>query len=119
MSVEILKNYLITNPDEIVKILELTDFHTISFSEEKREIRCAYYEGGNPTSVCINCDTLQSYVFSKGVGGDLFYLISLHNNWNLNKRLCQTFVKHFAPKTKLSGFSVILQIGHKISSLPL
>ena len=87
MSVEILKNYLITNPDEIVKILELTDFHNISFSEEKREIRCAYYEGGNPTSVCINCDTLQSYVFSKGVGGDLFYLISLHNNWNLNKTI--------------------------------
>ena len=38
MSVEILKNYLITNPDEIVKILELTDFHNISFSEEKGKL---------------------------------------------------------------------------------
>lgn len=87
MSVEILKNYLSKNPDEIIRILELTDFHSISFFEGKNEIRCAYYEGGNPTSVSINCDTLQSYVFSKGVGGDLFYLISVHNNWNINKTI--------------------------------
>lgn len=87
MSVEILKNYLSENPDEIIKILELTDFHSISFFEGKNEIRCAYYEGGNPTSVSINCETLQCYVFSRGVGGDLFYLIGLHNNWSLNQTI--------------------------------
>lgn len=87
MSVEILKNYLIANPEEIVRILELTDFYTISFFEDKKEIRCAYYEGANPTSVCINCNNLQSYVFSKDIGGDLFHLISIHNNWSWNKTI--------------------------------
>lgn len=87
MSVENLKNYLIENPEEIIKVLELTDFHSISFFDNKREIRCAYYDGGNPTSVSINCETLQSYVFSKGVGGDLFYIISIHNDWNIHKTI--------------------------------
>ena len=87
MSVENLKNYLIENPEEIIKVLELTDFHSISFFDNKREIRCAYYDGGNPTSVSINCETLQSYVFSKGIGGDLFYIISIHNDWNIHKTI--------------------------------
>lgn len=87
MSVEVLKEYLIQNPNDIIKILELTDFHSISFFDTKKEIRCAYYEGGNPTSVSINCETLQCYVFSKEIGGDLFYLIGVHNNWGLNKTL--------------------------------
>ena len=87
MSVENLKDYLIENPEEIIKVLELTDFHSISFFNNKREIRCAYYDGGNPTSVSINCETLQSYVFSKGIGGDLFYIISIHNDWNIHKTI--------------------------------
>lgn len=91
-SVDGLKEYLITNPEDIVKILELTDFYNISFFEQKKEIRCAYYEGGNPTSVSINCNTLQAYVFSKGIGGDLFYIISTHNNWTLNKTI--SFILH-------------------------
>ena len=86
MSVEILNEYLRNRPEDIIKILELTDFHSISFSNGKNEIRCAYYEGGNPTSVWINCDTLQAYVFSKGIGGTLINLIAIHNNWSL----CQT-----------------------------
>lgn len=87
MSVENLKDYLIENPEEIIKVLELTDFHSISFFDNKKEIRCAYYDGGNPTSVSINCETLQSYVFSKGIGGDLFYIISIHNDWNIHKTI--------------------------------
>ena len=87
MSVENLEQYLIENPDEIIKVLEMTDFHSISFSNSKEEIRCAYYKGGNPTSVAINCKTLQSYIFSKGMGGSLFYVIGLHNNWNLNQTI--------------------------------
>ena len=82
MSVEVLKEYLKENPDDIIKILELTDFHSISFFNNRNEIRCAYYEGGNPTSVSINCNNLQCYVYSKGLGGDLFYLIGIHNNWS-------------------------------------
>lgn len=71
MSVEKLEQYLIENPNEIVKLLEMTDFYSISFSDFKEEIRCAYYEGGNPTSVSINCKTLQTYIFSKGIGRKL------------------------------------------------
>lgn len=82
---ETLTNYLIDKPEEIIKILELTDFHNISFFDGKNEIRCSYYEGGNPTSVCINCNTLKTYVFSRGVGGSLFYIISIHNNWTLQR----------------------------------
>lgn len=87
MSIETLTNYLSDNPNEIIKILELTDFHDISFYDGKNEIRCAYYDGGNPTSVSINCNTLQTYVFSKGIGGSLFYIISIHNSWDLNKTI--------------------------------
>ena len=87
MSAEKLREYLIQNPEEIVKILEVTDFHSISFFDNKKEIRCAYYEGGNHTSVAINCETLQTYIFSKGIGGDLFYIISLHNNWSMGQTL--------------------------------
>lgn len=88
MSVDFLKKYLCDNPDEIIKVLQLTDFHSVSFSSyNKREIRCAYYEGGNPTSVAINCDTLQCYVFSRGIGGDLFYIISTKNNWSLSQTI--------------------------------
>lgn len=68
MPVEILNEYLINKPTDIIKILELTDFHSISFSDTKNEIRCAYYDGGNPTSVWIDCNTLRTYVFSKGLG---------------------------------------------------
>lgn len=39
-----LTNYLKNNPEKIVKILELTDFHNISFHLSNNEIRCAYYE---------------------------------------------------------------------------
>lgn len=85
MSVDALRKYLIENPEEIIKVLELTDFHSISFFDGKNEIRCAYYDGGNPTSVSINCDTLQTYIFSKGIGGDLIYIIGLHNNWSVSK----------------------------------
>lgn len=87
MSVEILNEYLKNKPEDIMKILELTDFHSISFSNGKNEIRCAYYEGGNPTSVWINCETLQTYVFSKGIGGNLINLISIHNNWSVNSTI--------------------------------
>ena len=91
MSVETLKNYLIDNPDEIIKILELTDFHSISFFEDKKEIRCAYYEGGNPTSVSINCNNLSAMVYSKDIKGDLINLICTHNNWSFLKTI--NFIK--------------------------
>lgn len=81
MQVEVLTKYLTENPEQIVKILEACDFHSVSFFDNKQEIRCAYYAGGNPTSVYVNCETLYTYIFSRGIGGDLFYVIGLKNNW--------------------------------------
>ena len=92
MSVETLNEYLKNRPEDIIKILELTDFHSISFSNGKNEIRCAYYEGGNPTSVWINCENLQTYVFSKGIGGSFINLVAVHNNWNLSQTI-NTIIK--------------------------
>lgn len=85
MSIELIEKYLMQNPEDIIKVLELTDFHSISFFEHTNEIRCAYYDGGNPTSVAINCNTLKAYVFSKDIGGSLIYIISIHNNWSISK----------------------------------
>lgn len=87
MSVQTLKEYLSDNVDDIIKILEETDFHSISFSEYRNEIRCAYYPEGNPTSVLVNCDNLSCYVFSKDISTDLFGLISLHNSWTLPRTI--------------------------------
>ena len=39
MSAEKLREYLIQNPEEIVKILEVTDFHSISFFDNKTVIK--------------------------------------------------------------------------------
>ena len=83
MSVKSLKEYLENNVDDIIKILEETDFHSISFSEPRNEIRCAYYPEGNPTSVLINCDNLFCHVFSKDINANLIELVAMHNNWNI------------------------------------
>lgn len=87
MPVEKLTNYLINNPDDIIKILELTDFHDISFNSSNNEIRCAYHEGGNPTNVSINCNTLQAYIFSKDIGGSLYHIIGVNNGWSDSKTI--------------------------------
>lgn len=87
VSVDYLTKYLQNNPKDIITILENTDFYHISFSEYSNEIRCAWEEGGNPTSVCINVDNLLAICYSKGVGGTLFTLIAQHNEWSLFKVL--------------------------------
>lgn len=104
ISADKLREYLIENPEDIIKILEQTDFYSISFFSGKSEIRCAYYEGGNPTSVCINCETLKGYVFSKGIGGDLFYIIAIHNNWSLNQTI--TYISHILGISKDNNFQI-------------
>lgn len=84
---ENLTNYLINNPDEIIKILELVDFHNISFRPSNNEIRCAYYEGGNPTSVVVKCDNLYTHVYSKNISGNLYYVISIHKDWSYSNTI--------------------------------
>lgn len=87
MLINDLKKYLSENSDEIIKILELSNFYSISFFNNN-QIRCAYYEGGNPTSVLINCDeNLNCIVFSKEIKGDLFSLLEAHNNWTFPQTL--------------------------------
>lgn len=87
VSVDYLTKYLRDNPKDIMSILENTGFYHISFFEYSNEIRCAWEEGGNPTSVCINVKNLLAICYSKNVGGTLFTLIMQHNNWSLFKVL--------------------------------
>lgn len=87
VSVDYLTKYLRDNPKDIISILENTGFYNISFFEYSNEIRCAWEEGGNPTSVCINVNNLLAICFSKDIGGTLFTLIMQHNDWSLSKVL--------------------------------
>lgn len=43
--------------------------------------------GGNPTSVVVKLDNLYTYVYSKDIGGDLYYIISIHNNWRYGQTI--------------------------------
>lgn len=77
--VEILKN----KPELIIKVLEETGFFNITLNNNEQNIRCAIREDGNPTSVSINCETLQAYIFSRDVGGLLPMIIAKKYNWSI------------------------------------
>ena len=69
------KKQLSENSDLIVAILEQFGFESISDNYKRNEIRCAYEAGGNPSSVCVNTDTLQAVAFSKSIKGDIYTLL--------------------------------------------
>ena len=85
VSIDYLTKYLQNNPNDIMLILENTGFYHISFSEYSNEIRCAWEEEGNPTAVYSNVGNWLSNCYSKNVGGTLFSLIMVHNDWSLFK----------------------------------
>lgn len=78
--VEILKN----KPELIISVLEQTGFFNITLNNSENNIRCALRENGNPTSVSINCETLQTYIFSRDIGGLLPFIISKKYNWSIS-----------------------------------
>ncbi len=87
MSVGSIKQYLINNHNDIIKLLEQSGFYHLSFNHFKNEVRCANYFSGNPTSVRINCETLSCISFSTDISGDIISLIMKHNEWEYNYTL--------------------------------
>lgn len=69
------KDKLINDSDSVIKILEACGFHYVDFNEDKNEIRCAFDEGYNPTSILVNMDNMMSHDFGRNVSGDIFTLI--------------------------------------------
>lgn len=60
-----IKQTLISDPEHIVNLLELYEFHHIKV--RNNEIRCAFEEGGNPTSIVIRLnDNEELYVKDYG-----------------------------------------------------
>ena len=76
MDVHSLKKYLIKNEEKVLLLLEDVGFsHVNDDFKGGLEIRCAWEDGGNPTSVRIIKDTLSSTCFSRNVNGDIVTLI--------------------------------------------
>lgn len=103
VNIEYLTKYLKDNPKDIELILRETGFYHISFSNYTNEIRCAWHEGGNPTSVCINVTNLLAISYSRNVGGTLFTLIMNHNNWSLYKVI--DFISNLLNIENIEGYS--------------
>lgn len=70
-----LKEKLINDSDSVILILEKCGFHYVDFNQDKNEIRCAYDEGLNPTSILVNLDNMMAHDFGRSVSGDIFTLI--------------------------------------------
>ena len=86
MDVHSLKNYLITNEDMIYKVLEKVGFTDISDDfNHGSEFRCAWDDGGNPTSVRVIKDNLRAQCFSKNINGDIITLVEAKLNCGFTK----------------------------------
>ncbi len=77
---EILKNYLIDNDEETLKILEFFGFH--DFHKNGDRIRCALPDRDNPTSVAVDLSTLYCNIFVTPTYDDDIFGMLLH--WNSN-----------------------------------
>lgn len=76
VSAPALKQYLIDNTEEIEKVLHSVGFTNIDGRfKQGQEYRCAWEEGGNPTSVHVNKKTLNGGIFSHNINGDLFVIV--------------------------------------------
>ena len=86
MDVYSLKNYLIANEDMIYNVLEKVGFTDISDNfNHGLEFRCAWEDGGNPTSVRVIKDNLRAQCFSKNINGDIITLVEAKLNCGFTK----------------------------------
>ena len=83
VATEQVKNYLIDNQDELVRLLTGFGFTNINIKGD--ELRCAYSKGSNPTATVVNLKTLKSTIFSKDVNGDIYSLIQFKTKANFSK----------------------------------
>lgn len=97
MNIHNLKEY-IKSEDKIELILENVGFKNIKYFDTKGgEFRASWAEGTNPTSVCVNTETLNAHCFSMSVSGDIITLCSAKLELDLKETL-----KHIA---KIIGYS--------------
>lgn len=88
MNIHNLKEELKENDSLIIMILEDVGFTDISDEfNQGNEIRCAWEEGGNPTSVRVSKSTLSANCFSRGIKGDIITLVQEKLNLSFSQAL--------------------------------
>ncbi|MCL1696398.1 MULTISPECIES: hypothetical protein [unclassified Lysinibacillus] len=88
MNIHNLKEEIKENDELINLILEDVGFTDISDEfNQGNEFRCAWEEGGNPTSVRVSKLTLSANCFSRGIKGDIITLVQEKLNISLSKAL--------------------------------
>ena len=80
-----IKEYLCTNEDKLIELLEHLGCINIH-KRTKDEFRCGYEEGSNPTGVSIKLNNNLSYTYySKSESGDIFRLIRSKKGYTENE----------------------------------
>ncbi|MDC6267235.1 hypothetical protein [Lysinibacillus fusiformis] len=88
MNIHNLKEEIKENDGLINLILEDVGFTDISNEfNQGNEFRCAWEEGGNPTSVRVSKSTLSANCFSRGIKGDIITLVQEKLNISFSQAL--------------------------------
>lgn len=104
-----IKEKLIQNEDLLINVLEKYGFCHIKKIKQD-EIRCAYDEDSNPTSVVINLENLFCTIWSKNVRGDIYSILQFNSGQTFSEvhnYLCSLFdgeeVEEITHKKQLFG----------------
>ena len=87
MNVVRLNECLSGDYDAICLLLERLGLSNITYNSRKNEIRCSRESGRNPTSVCINVETLYYTCFSTNAKGSIYSLVMERLNLNFPQAL--------------------------------
>ena len=79
-----IKEILIQNEDLLIDVLEKYGFCHIKKIKQD-EIRCAYDEDSNPTSVVINLENLFCTIWSKNVRGDIYSILQFNSGQSFSQ----------------------------------
>ena len=79
-----IKERLIQNEDLLIDVLEKYGFCHIK-KIKQNEMRCAYDEDSNPTSVVINLDNLFCTIWSKNVRGDIYSILQFNSGQSFSQ----------------------------------
>lgn len=80
-----IKEKLINDNGLLIKILEDYGFCDVWIDNKLEYLRCAYTEGENNTSVCVNLSNLYSTIFSKNVKGDIYSILQWKTGENFKQ----------------------------------
>lgn len=79
-----IKERLIQNEDLLIDVLEKYGFCHIKKIKQD-EIRCAYDEDSNPTSVVINLENLFCTIWSRNVRGDIYTILQFNSGQSFSQ----------------------------------